>query len=66
MRSCREVTALVSQGLDKKLSLGERLAVGLHLIVCAQCRDFQRQARFLRKAAQGYAEQWQNRSGKKP
>lgn len=61
MRSCRDITALVSQGLDKKLGLGERLAIGLHVMMCSRCRDFQRQSQFIRKAAQRYTEQLQKR-----
>lgn len=65
MRSCREVTALVSKGLDKKLGLSERMAVGLHLMICSGCRNFQSQTRFIRKAAQAYTEQLQKRSDRK-
>ncbi|CAD6872236.1 zf-HC2 domain-containing protein [Methylomonas fluvii] len=54
MRSCRDITALVSQGLDKKLSLGERLAIGLHVMMCSSCRNFQSQSQFIRRAAKGY------------
>lgn len=66
MRSCREITELVSQGLDKKLSMGERLAIGLHVLLCSRCRNFQSQTQFIRKAARHYTEHLQNRSGKKP
>jgi anti-sigma factor ChrR (cupin superfamily) len=65
MRSCRDITTLVSQGLDKKLSLGERLAIGLHVMMCTRCRNFQSQTRFIRKVAHRYTEQLQNRLGKK-
>jgi len=61
MHSCREITALVSQGLDKKLSVSERLAIGLHVMMCSGCRNFQSQSQFIRKAAHGYTEQLQNR-----
>lgn len=65
MRSCRDITALVSQGLDKKLSLGERLAIGVHVMMCSRCRNFQSQSQFIRKAALGYTEQLQKRLDKK-
>jgi len=61
MRSCRDITALMSQGLDKKLSLGERLAIGLHVMMCSGCRNFQSQSQFIRKAANRYTEQLQKR-----
>lgn len=56
MRSCRDITALVSQGLDKKLSLGERLAIRLHVMMCSRCRNFQSQSQFIRKAAKHFTE----------
>jgi predicted anti-sigma-YlaC factor YlaD len=59
MRSCRDITALVSQGLDKQLGLSERLAIGVHVMMCSSCRNFQSQTRFIRKAAHGYTEQLQ-------
>ncbi|WP_445366645.1 zf-HC2 domain-containing protein [Methylomonas sp. BW4-1] len=61
MRSCRDITALVSQGLDKQLSLGERLSIKLHVMMCSRCRNFQSQSQFIRKAAHGYIEQLQKR-----
>ncbi|HBA66391.1 MAG TPA: hypothetical protein DCZ48_09525 [Methylococcaceae bacterium] len=65
MRSCRDITALMSQGLDKKLSLGERLAIGLHVMMCSGCRNFQSQSQFIRKAANRYTEQLQKRLDEK-
>lgn len=64
MRNCRDISALVSQGLDKKLSLGERLAIGAHVMMCSRCRNFQKQSQFIRRAAQRYTEHLQNRLGK--
>lgn len=66
MRSCHDITVLVSQGLDKKLSVGERLAVRLHVMMCSRCRNFLSQSQFIRKAAQRYTEQLQQRTDKKP
>ncbi|OAI04356.1 zf-HC2 domain-containing protein [Methylomonas methanica] len=65
MRSCRDITALVSQGLDMKLSLGERLAIGVHVMMCSRCRNFQSQTQFIRKAAHRYTEQLQQQLDKK-
>lgn len=65
MRSCREITALVSQGFDKKLSFSERLAIGTHMLICSGCRNFRSQSQFIRKAAHRYTEQLQNRLDKK-
>lgn len=61
MRSCRDISALVSQGLDKKLSLRNRFTVWLHLAMCTRCRNFQTQAQFIRKAARHYTDDLQSR-----
>jgi len=65
MRSCRDISALVSQGLDKKLSLRERFSVWLHVMMCTRCRNFQTQSRFIRKAARRYTDDLQNRLNNK-
>lgn len=65
MPSCREITALVSKKLDKKLNLRERFAVWPHLMICPGCYNFQKQTQFMRKAARRYTDELQNRLGKK-
>ncbi len=52
MLSCEEVTHLVSQGLDRRLSWTERWGVRVHQMYCLGCRRFARQVVFLRRAAQ--------------
>ncbi len=56
MLSCKEATQLVSQGLDRRLSLVERLMLRLHLAICEGCTNFSRQMAILRKAMQRLAE----------
>jgi len=53
--SCKEVTHLVSQGLDRHLGFGERVRLRLHLAICDGCTNFKRQMDFLRKAMQRLA-----------
>jgi len=55
MLTCKEVSRLVSQGLDRRLSLRERIGLRIHLAMCHGCENFSRQMRFLRRAAQGLA-----------
>jgi hypothetical protein len=50
MLSCKEAARLVSQGEDRKLAFGERVALRLHLAVCRGCRNAGDQLRFLREA----------------
>ena len=50
MLSCKEVTRLVSQGLDRKLSFSERVRLRVHLGICDGCTNFREQLAFLREA----------------
>lgn len=55
MLSCKEVTELVSQSIERRLSLRETLQLRMHLFVCTACSRFTRQMKFLHAAAQAYA-----------
>lgn len=48
--TCKQATALVSQGLDRRLSRWERLTLRLHLLVCDACSHFAKQSAFIRRA----------------
>jgi hypothetical protein len=48
--SCKETTRLLSQGEDRKLAFGERVALRVHLAICNGCRNASTQFRFLRVA----------------
>ncbi len=56
MLSCREISELVSQSLDRKLPLRQRLSVRFHLGMCRFCSGFRRQLLLLSKAATKEAE----------
>lgn len=60
MRSCRDISALVSKELDQKLSLAERVAVKFHLLMCSQCRNFRKQSHFIRNVTKQYVERLQD------
>ena len=42
MFSCRHVTRLISDQLDRSLSLFESLSLGVHLLGCGPCWRFRR------------------------
>lgn len=50
--SCKETTRLLSQGADRDLGFGERVALRLHLAICDGCRNVNAQFKFLRVAVQ--------------
>jgi len=46
--NCKQTSQLVSQSLDRRLSLRERIAVRVHLCICKYCRRFSRQLSAIR------------------
>ena len=54
--SCKDSTRLASQGLDRDLAFGERVALRLHLALCLGCRRTRDQMAFLRRAVRELAE----------
>ena len=54
--SCKETTRLLSQGEDRKLAFGERVALRVHLAICNGCRNVDKQFRFLRQAVHALPE----------
>ena len=54
MRTCKEVSMLLSQAQERPLGYIERFGVMLHLLVCKGCTNFRAQLDFLRKAMRRY------------
>ena len=50
MPTCREVHRLVSEGMDRELSLVERARMRVHLVICRACTRFNGQMSLLRRA----------------
>ncbi len=57
MRSCREVSLLLSESLDRKLSFSERIGLWIHLSMCKFCRGLSRDLLRLREAAGRFADE---------
>ena len=55
--SCKEVTRLVSQGLDRELGFAERVKLRVHFGICEGCTNFRKQLAFLREAMTRLADQ---------
>ena len=51
MLNCRRASRLISDALDRELTLGERAALRFHLLVCTSCRNFGGRMRLLRRRA---------------
>ena len=48
--TCREIHQLVSERLDRPLTIGEQVRVRLHFLVCETCTRFDGQMQTLRRA----------------
>lgn len=53
--SCKETTRLLSQGHDRELAFGERVALRVHLVICNGCRNVNAQFKFMRLAVKELA-----------
>jgi len=56
MLACKEVMRKVSQGEDRHLAFGERVALRLHFAICRGCRNATAQLRLLRRAVRKLSE----------
>jgi hypothetical protein len=56
MPSCKEVSRLVSESMDRELPFRQRFSMRLHLLMCSLCSRFRRQLAFLREAAHAFGE----------
>ena len=57
MLDCKHASRLVSQSMDRRLSLRERLGLRLHLLLCDACTQFSKHMALLQQAAR----QWRSR-----
>jgi len=48
--SCREISLLASESLDRDLDILERVALRSHLLYCRACRRFLQHIEFIRQA----------------
>ncbi len=54
MLTCRRVTELLSEAQEHPLSLRDRAALRMHMMMCDGCRNFERQMDMLRKISRSY------------
>ncbi|MBC7755653.1 MAG: zf-HC2 domain-containing protein [Bdellovibrio sp.] len=50
MLDCKQTSQLISQSLDRSLTLRERFALKLHLFICKKCTQFSQHLQTLRVA----------------
>jgi hypothetical protein len=47
---CKEVSRLISEGLDRAMPAPERARLRYHFVICQTCRTVNEQMNFLRRA----------------
>ncbi len=55
MMNCQQATRLLSEAMDREVSLQERAVLKLHVMMCSGCRNFGKQMGTLRGIATTYA-----------
>src|SRR5262245_48918218 len=58
--TCEDLLPVISQQLDRKISLRQRITLNLHLFVCKWCLDYAKQLSFLRDAVRIEANRFDN------
>ncbi|MDO9145766.1 MAG: zf-HC2 domain-containing protein [Rhodoferax sp.] len=53
--NCQQATRLISESQDCTLSLSEKMALKMHVMMCAGCKNFSLQIPFLSQAMKAYA-----------
>ncbi|HKD82407.1 MAG TPA: zf-HC2 domain-containing protein [Candidatus Angelobacter sp.] len=48
---CDQLTALISNSMDRELAFGERLLLRFHLFICGRCRRYQEHLELIRCSA---------------
>ena len=54
LSNCKQTHQLVSEGLDRRLTLAERTKMKIHLSICKSCTNFNDQMALLRKAMHNF------------
>lgn len=60
MLDCKEASQLISESLDRPLSLSERWQLKVHLWMCDACRRFKQQLNQLRQHLKALIQQTEN------
>ena len=55
MLTCKDVTKLVSESMDRSLPLGKRIGVRVHLLFCTFCARYERQLLQIRETVRRLA-----------
>lgn len=57
MDKCKDVARMISDSMDRPLTLRERLRLKVHLAICNGCSNFEKQMKALRDMARRFGQQ---------
>jgi hypothetical protein len=63
MLSCRDVTRLISESMDRSLPLRKRIGVRVHLLICKFCARYERQLLRIRETVRRLGEAGETAGG---
>jgi predicted anti-sigma-YlaC factor YlaD len=63
MLTCKQASQLISQSLDRPLTLTDRLRLRLHLVICDACMHFKQQMAVLQTVLRRLREQTESDDG---
>ena len=49
MKTCRDITENIEKASVKRLSIGEKLEVRMHLRICKNCRQYSKDSKILER-----------------
>ena len=49
MFSCKQISAMISESMDRKLPFSQRMGIRFHLMMCKLCTSYQKQLFFIRE-----------------
>ncbi len=50
--SCKQISRLISESMDRRLPLSTRMGIRFHLMMCTLCRRYRKQLLFIRSLLQ--------------
>lgn len=56
MDTCKDISRLISDGMDRELRWWQRMRVRMHVTMCKGCTNFDEQMKILRAASRSFVD----------